>query len=163
VAAVLQHARIPGVVEDHHLALAGKGELVAPEKVVAQLERGRGPATIHLIEAGIEQFGKLLDDLTAAASVPAFQTDNYRDIGFLDGVLQQAQAALQSLDTHSGGGLRELLVEIEFFQHKSRYSDSWLCGVSRGSSSRQDEGRSRRAGPRNYPPAPNAPVSICAR
>src|SRR5208282_1340166 len=104
VATVLEHTGVPGVVEDDHVSFARKGELVAPEEVVAQFEGGGGASTIHLIEARIEQLGELLDNFAAAASVPPLETHNDGDIGFLDGVLEEAQAALQSLDAHGGGG-----------------------------------------------------------
>ena len=96
--ALHQHAAVPGVVEQDHVAVLGQPQLVAPEEVVAPLQlRGRraGPGAEG---ARVEPLGEPLDDGALAGRVPALEHDDGGDLR-----LQQLRTGGARSRSWSGG------------------------------------------------------------
>ncbi len=117
VAPLDQHAAVPRVIEDCHLAVVWQHHLIAPQEVISLLEWCRRAAGIGPEQPRIELFREFLDDMPFAGGVPAFQANHDRDSCLPRSILQPAQLLLQLRHGLCVGSLGELFLQVNRFQH----------------------------------------------
>ena len=116
---LFQHAAVPAVIEDDHLAAVGHFQPEAPQPRTLLLISSRRGDGVQLEAARIESLGERRDGRSLARSVPAFENDDGGYAVVPAGLLQVVQTQLQSRDAALVFFAGELLLQIDVFEHGS--------------------------------------------
>ena len=115
--ALLQHATVPTVIENDHLAAVGDLQPEAPQPGPLLLVGAGSGDGVQLESARIEPLRQGGDGGALAGGVPAFEHDHGRHAVVPAGLFQIVQALLQRRQGESVILARELPLQVDVFQH----------------------------------------------
>ncbi len=122
--ALLQHAAVPAVIEDDHLAAVGDLQPEAPQPGPLLLVGARRGDGIELEAARIEPLGQRADGRSLARGVPAFEDDHGGHMPGPSRPFRDRRGAPASREAALVLFPGELLLEVDILQHKQTFNST---------------------------------------